>query len=139
MIDSKFDDHGMYMDADWKPPAPRRPAAIPAMKLYLVRDHTGRYFNWTNGPDPWGPLSEARIYRDYVEVENDGWTARPAVEVIEIDTLAPIRILRELFETGHLEDHFYAIRENEGQGWEGPQIVRWGKAVEAAKKLMENL
>ena len=31
----------------------------------------------------------------------------------------PIQVLRDLFEAGDLEDHFYAVREREGQGWEG--------------------
>ena len=48
----------------------------------------------------------------------------------------PIRVLHDLFEAGDLEDHFYAIREREGQGWEGPRMVKWGKACEAARKLM---
>ena len=48
----------------------------------------------------------------------------------------PIQVLRDLFEAGDLEDHFYAIREREGQGWEGPRMVKWGAACEAARKLM---
>ena len=48
----------------------------------------------------------------------------------------PIQVLHDLFEAGDLEDHFYAIREREGQGWEGPCMVKWGKACEAARKLM---
>jgi hypothetical protein len=48
----------------------------------------------------------------------------------------PIQVLRDLFEAGGLEDHFYDIREREGQGWEGPRMVKWGKACEAARRLM---
>lgn len=48
----------------------------------------------------------------------------------------PIQVFRDLFEAGNLEDHFYAVREREGQGWEGPRMVKWGKACEAARKLM---
>jgi len=50
----------------------------------------------------------------------------------------PIQVLRDLFEAGGLEDHFYDIREREGQGWEGPRMVKWGRACEAAKELMKS-
>ncbi len=50
----------------------------------------------------------------------------------------PIQVLRDLFEAGGLEDHFYAIREREGHGWEGPRMVKWGRACEAAKELMKS-
>ena len=49
----------------------------------------------------------------------------------------PIQVLHDLFEAGGLDDHFYAVREREGQGWEGPRMNRWGAAVEQAHKLLE--
>ena len=48
----------------------------------------------------------------------------------------PIQVLRDLFEAGSLEDHFYAIRESEGEGWNGPRMLKWGKACEAARQLL---
>ncbi len=48
----------------------------------------------------------------------------------------PIQVLKDLFEAGDLENHFYDIREREGQGWNGPRMVKWGKVCEAARKLM---
>jgi hypothetical protein len=57
--------------------------------------------------------------------------------VVQTDKLPdPIQVLRDLFEAGGLEDHFYAIREREGLGWDGPRMMKWGKACEAARKLM---
>jgi hypothetical protein len=49
----------------------------------------------------------------------------------------PIRVLHELFESGDLEDHFYHIRESEGEGWEGPRMLRWGRACEQARQLLK--
>lgn len=49
----------------------------------------------------------------------------------------PIRVLHELFEVGDLEDHYYAIREREGQGWDGPLMLRWGKACADARQLLK--
>jgi hypothetical protein len=50
----------------------------------------------------------------------------------------PIQTLRDLFDAGGLDDHFYRIRDSEGQGWEGPRMLKWGKACENAHKLMDN-
>jgi hypothetical protein len=48
----------------------------------------------------------------------------------------PVQVLRDLFEAGNLDDHFYHIRETEGKGWDGPRMIRWGLACEAAQRLM---
>ena len=48
----------------------------------------------------------------------------------------PIQVLHDLFEAGDLEDHFYAVREREGQGWEGPRMKRWGQACDEAWQLL---
>ena len=50
----------------------------------------------------------------------------------------PIQVLHDLFEAGDLEDHFYAVREREGLGWEGPRMRRWGRACEQARELLKN-
>ncbi len=50
----------------------------------------------------------------------------------------PIQVLHELFEAGHLEDHYYHIRDSEGLGWEGPRMLRWGKACADARKLLRD-
>jgi len=50
----------------------------------------------------------------------------------------PIQVLHDLFEAGDLEDHFYAIREAEGKGWEGPRMVKWGEACQKARQLLKN-
>ncbi len=50
----------------------------------------------------------------------------------------PIQVLRDLFEAGNLEDHFYAVREQEGEGWEGPRMLRWGRACQQARQLLKN-
>jgi len=33
-------------------------------------------------------------------------------------------VLHELFEAGDLKNHFYATREREELGWEGPRMKR---------------
>jgi hypothetical protein len=48
----------------------------------------------------------------------------------------PIQTLRDLFDAGDLDDHFYSIREREGVGWEGSRMKKWSKACEDAHKLM---
>lgn len=73
----------------------------------------------------------ALMAANYALMELSLETAQRAGEIPD-----PIQVLRNLFEAGSLEDHFYAIRESEGQGWEGPRMVKWGKACEAARKLM---
>ena len=50
-----------------------------------------------------------------------------AVETGELPD--PIQVLQDLFEAGDLEDHFYAVREREGQGWEGPSDEALGPGV----------
>jgi hypothetical protein len=36
-----------------------------------------------------------------------------------------------------LGDKVYDVRDSEGKGWEGPDVIAWGKAVEEARKLLE--
>ncbi len=67
----------------------------------------------------------------YALMELNLETAQRAGEIPD-----PVLVLRDMIEAGHLEDHFYAIRESEGQGWEGPRMVKWSKACEAARKLL---
>ncbi len=76
-------------------------------------------------------LPAAMMAAHYALMELNLESAQRAGEIPE-----PIQVLHDLFEAGHLEDHFYAVRESEGQGWEGPRMVRWGKACEAARKLL---
>jgi hypothetical protein len=49
----------------------------------------------------------------------------------------PIDVIHRLFEAGHLEDHFYAVRDSECLGWDGPRMLAWGKACEDADNLMK--
>lgn len=51
--------------------------------------------------------------------------------------LDPIQVLRDLFESGNPADYVYQVREQEGQGWEGPKVRRWMKACEDAQTLMK--
>lgn len=48
----------------------------------------------------------------------------------------PIQVLRDLFEAGDLDDHFYTVRDRVG-GWDAPLMRQWGTAVSNAHKLME--
>ena len=78
-------------------------------------------------------LPAAMMAAHYALMELNLETAQKAGELPD-----PIRVLHDLFEAGDLEDHFYAVREREGQSWEGPRMVRWGKACEQARQLLEN-
>ena len=60
----------------------------------------------------------------------------PHVPPKRTDLPDPIKVLHDLFAAGHLEDHFYAIRESECLGWEGPRMLAWGKACKDAQKLI---
>lgn len=35
-----------------------------------------------------------------------------------------------------LADHFYAVREREGRGWDGPDLKAWGDALAQAKLVL---
>ena len=48
-----------------------------------------------------------------------------------------VKTLRDLFEAGSLDDHFYHIRDSECEGWHGPRMEKWGAACEAAHQLMD--
>lgn len=50
----------------------------------------------------------------------------------------PLQVLRDLFDAGHLEDHFYHVRDSEGLGWDGPRLRKWGNAVTRAQKLLKD-
>jgi len=97
------------------------------------------------------PDLEARVmYESAAAIVINAWPAPPpsgpgpteesiaVLKTPETDLPDPIQVLRDLFEAGGLEDHFYAVRESEGEGWEGPRMVKWGNACEAAKKLMKS-
>jgi hypothetical protein len=112
------------------------------MKLFFIRDKaTGLYLEWDRTVQNWvATRDEASLYRSRERAETaieglENWLGDYEIE--EIDTDAAIQVLRDLFEAGDLDDHFYAIREREGRGWEGPRMVKWGNAVERAKALME--
>ncbi|MEN6406197.1 MAG: hypothetical protein ABFC77_06985 [Thermoguttaceae bacterium] len=60
---------------------------------------------------------------------------RQAMDTGEIPD--PIQVLRDLFDAGGLDDHFYDVREREGEGWEGRKMLKWGKATKQAHELMK--
>jgi len=49
-----------------------------------------------------------------------------------------LKMLAEIMTNKHasIEDHFYKVKENEGEGWNGPSLVAWGEAISAAKQLL---
>ena len=49
------------------------------------------------------------------------------------DAIAALRLLNQ----EGLGDFIYAIRENELEGWSGPRVINWGKAVEATRLVLE--
>lgn len=72
------------------------------------------------------------------------WRPRPANEAGEdydpIDEEFPneaLEILRAMNKIISLGDLAYSIREREGQGWEGPQVVAWGIQCAKMKKLLD--
>jgi nitrogen regulatory protein PII-like uncharacterized protein len=114
------------------------------MKLYLIRDQiTGLYHHEWDSIYTWVTRDKATLLRSAEEAEStrriitDGDDrAILEIEVIDEISVAAIQVLRDLFEAGHLEDHYYAICVSEGLGWEGPRMLKWGEACIAAQKLM---
>ncbi len=50
---------------------------------------------------------------------------------------AAIDVLKALFDVCDLGDMIYDIREREGEGWDGPLVVKWGDAVTRAETILE--
>ncbi len=44
--------------------------------------------------------------------------------------------LRGLFEEP-LQDWTYSVREDEGQGWEGPRVKKYSESVDLAEKVIK--
>ena len=115
------------------------------MKLYLVRNHSGEFlFLRHNHMVEWGKEEAAEIYHTRELANEAGCFAfhydddcEAQFEIVEIDTVAPIQILRELCEAGDLDDHGFTIREYEGKGFGGPRNLRWSAAYDQAKRLLE--
>lgn len=47
----------------------------------------------------------------------------------------PLAVLQEILDSGEIADHHYHIRENEGEGWDGPRMLRWNALMERAEKF----
>ena len=89
--------------------------------LWLTVENAGR--KATILLDPRGPLMRSILH---------AWAAS------QFQQPDPVQVLHDLFEAGDLDYHFYDIHEREGQGWEGPRIVKWGKACADARRLMQD-
>ena len=50
-----------------------------------------------------------------------------------------IEILRGFNEILNLGDLIYAVRDKEGEGWEGPQVTKWAKLHEEMQKLLAQI
>ena len=37
----------------------------------------------------------------------------------------------------NLGDRIYDVKDREGKGWDGPDVIAWGRAVVSARKLLE--
>ena len=114
------------------------------MKIYLVRNLAGKYLNTRHIRFPlWLEEDEAELYHTEESAQLAGESAFDFDDDCEklytiecIDTEAAIQVLRDLFEAGNLDDHFYSVRAHEALGWDGPRMVKWGLACEAAHLLM---
>jgi hypothetical protein len=49
-----------------------------------------------------------------------------------------LKLLHDLNEICNLGDLIYHVRENEGLGWGGPNVVAWGNACKRMEELLEN-
>lgn len=47
------------------------------------------------------------------------------------------QILRELIEEYHIADFVYDVKEREGNGWQGPSVVRYSFLINEAEKLLK--
>jgi hypothetical protein len=116
------------------------------MKLYLVRNKLGQYLLRDGVFANWGLEDRSSIYHTRIDAKRWGRfafgyrdDADDYFDIVEIDTEAAkeaVQVLHDLFEAGDLDDHFYSIRESEGLGWEGPRMLKWGKACADARRLM---
>jgi len=120
-----------------KPPTDEEPDVEPvqahelrAKSLAMLRSQMGNLRRMVQA-EAIDDMTAAMMAAHYALMELNLETAQQTGELPD-----PIQVLRDLFEAGSLEDHFYAIRESEGQGWEGPRMLRWGKACEAARQLL---
>ena len=48
------------------------------------------------------------------------------------------QILYELIEEFNIGDFVYAVKDREGNGWDGPRVNRFTSLLEQAEKLYEN-
>lgn len=98
-----------------------------------------KWFPWDDLPSPLmqgvGKLVDRGLNPFEIEFCKDAETVRG--ETVRGELPDPIQVLHDLFEAGHLGDHFYTVRENEGEGWEGPRMKRWDTACKQARQLLE--
>jgi hypothetical protein len=67
----------------------------------------------------------------------DGQLAlKVCAEVLKKLPCQPLGILRTLNSIIHLGDLVYEVRENEGQGWDGPKVKAWGEACAKMEELL---
>jgi hypothetical protein len=112
-----------------------KPTTPLAHKVYdLATTLWFRQVNTPGGhPGPAGPAGPTDA--NWTLTEGDLQGAIASLEAI-IALPNPLEVLREMIDAGGLCDHFYDIREREGEGWEGPRMQRWGKACDDARKLL---
>ena len=118
------------------------------MKIYLVQNKTDKkYLHIKYGAlVSWVPKDEASIYNTYADAYQAGdFTfdceddAHTKYTIVEIDTDAALEILCDLNDAYQLGDFIYAVRDSEGEGWDGPRVKKWSDAVIRYEKLLERL
>jgi hypothetical protein len=121
------------------------------MILYQLRNlKSGLYYKRGVIGGEWVACDEAAIWTTMEEAtgmaEVSGYylatkdcPSDAEVEVVTIDTEVGVKVLRDLMDIQDLGDFIYNIREQEGKGWEGPLVCKWGDTCEHAKKLVGSL
>jgi hypothetical protein len=61
--------------------------------------------------------------------------AEPILEPVPDDLFQALKVLES---ESILSDHFYAIRESEGEGWHGPRMNAWGDACNVIQFYLDH-
>ena len=99
------------------------------------------------------PPGPYRVHYDAGEDEDYGWSiitrGTTIVEGIYGEGLANLIALAPRMaaalraassnEHANLDDMIYHVRENEGLGWDGPSVVKWGDAVGEINAILAEL
>jgi len=105
--------------------------------LERIAEETAQTIRVLRGQADSEPVTE-RAY-DRAELPPGVWSPvpdLPPTESIQRDALDALHSMLTN-KSAAIMDHYYAVREREGEGWEGPDMVAWGAAMEKAQDVLK--